>query len=235
MSLLSAYRRFIMLLDWTLTRIYVRKFEVVGREHVPLKGPLIVASNHLNNADPPMIAIAIPRYPTYMAKREMIRWPILGPAFRIFGAFPVRRGEADLSALRAASEIVRSGAMLVMFPEGTRSRTGGLGRGHPGTAIIALRTGAPILPVAVTGTHGTTWPWIFLKPYSIRHVRVVIGEPFHLPPVERITGEAATHATDIIMRRIAALLPPEHRGVYIDVEAPVTQEAPAEATGYTKS
>ena len=236
MPFIDAYRKAIIALDWTLTRMYVRKFEVVGKEHLPLEGPLILASNHLNNADPPMIALAIrPRYPMYMAKREMVSWPILGPAFRAFGAFPVRRGEADLGALRAASEVVQKGALLVMFPEGTRSRTGGLGRGHPGTAIIALRTGAPILPVAVTGTHGTTWPWIFLKPYSIRHVRVVIGEPFHLPPVERVTSEAATHATDIIMRRIAALLPPEHRGVYIDVEAPVTQEAPAEATGYTKS
>ena len=228
MSLLSAYRRFIILLDWTLTRIYVRKFEVVGREHVPLEGPLIVASNHLNNADPPMVALAIPRYPTYMAKQEMINWPILGPAFRIFGAFPVRRGEADRSALRMATEVVQSGAMLVMFPEGTRSRTGGLGRGHPGTGLIALRTGAPVLPVAVTGSEGITWPWIFLKPMSVKHVRVVIGEPFRLPPVERITSEAAAEATATIMRRIAALLPPQYRGVYAETE-PEAQRAPAEA------
>ena len=231
MSLLSAYRRGIILLDWTLTRIYIRKFEVVGREHVPLRGPLILASNHLNNADPPMLALAIPRHPTYMAKREMIAWPILGPAFRIFGAFPVRRGEADLSALRVASDLVRGGAMLVMFPEGRRSRTGGLTRGHPGTALIALRTGAPILPVAVTGTEGITWPWLFLKPLSVRHVRVTIGEPFHLPSVERIDSEATAQATDLIMRRIAALLPPQHRGVYADVEGGAKQEAPMGAKG----
>lgn len=230
MSLLSAYRRGVILLDKLCFLVYIRKFEVVGDEHVPPEGPLIVASNHLNNADPPAVALAISsRYPTYMAKREMITWPILGPGFRIFGAFPVRRGEADLSALRAAAEVVRSGAMLVMFPEGTRSRTGGLTRGHPGTALITLRTGAPVIPVAITGTEGIRWPWIFLKPLSIRHVKVTIGEPFHLPTVERIDGEAAAQATGVIMRRIAALLPPQYRGVYADTADEAKQQAPTQA------
>ena len=214
MSLIKIYRRFIILLDWMLTRIYVRKFEVVGREHVPMEGPLILASNHLNNADPPMVALAVPRHPTFMAKQEMIKWPIVGPAFRMFGAFPVRRGEADLSALRAATEIVNSGAMLVMFPEGTRSRTGGLTKGHAGTALIALRTGAPVLPVAITGSEGLTWPWIFLRPLSVKHIKVTIGETFRLPPVERVNSEAAGEATGVIMRHIAALLPEQYRGVY---------------------
>jgi 1-acyl-sn-glycerol-3-phosphate acyltransferase len=228
--LIKAYRRFIIALDWTLTRIYIRKFEVFGKEHVPMEGPLILASNHLNNADPPMIALAVPRQPMFMAKQEMINWPILGPAFRIFGAFPVRRGEADLSALRAAAEVVNSGAMLVMFPEGTRSRTGGLTKGHPGTGLIALRTGAPVLPVAITGSEGLTWPWIFLRPLSVKHIKVTIGEPFWLPPVERINSEAAAQATETIMRRIAALLPERYRGVYADA-APQPHQAPAEAKG----
>ena len=228
--LINAYRRFIILLDWTLTHIYVRKFEVVGKENVPLEGPLILASNHLNNADPPMVALAVPRRPTFMAKQEMIKWPIIGPAFRIYGAFPVRRGEADLSALRTATEIVNSGAMLVMFPEGTRSRTGGLTKGHPGTALVALRTGAPVLPVAITGSEGLTWPWIFLRPWSVKHIKVTIGQPFRLPPVERVNSEATAAATDVIMRRIAALLPERYRGVYAEA-APDAQEAPAEAKG----
>jgi 1-acyl-sn-glycerol-3-phosphate acyltransferase len=231
MPFIDAYRKAIIALDWTLTRMYVRKLEVIGKEHMPLEGPLILASNHLNNADPPMIALAIrPRYPMYMAKREMVSWPILGPAFRAFGAFPVRRGEADLGALRAASEVVRRGALLVMFPEGTRSRTGGLTRGHPGTGLIALRTGAPVLPVAVTGSEGIGWPWIFLKPRSIKHIKVTIGEPFHLPPVERVNSEAAVAATDTIMRHIAALLPPKYRGVYADIDKE-KREAPAKAEG----
>ncbi len=222
MSLIRAYRRFIVLLAKFLFTLYARKFEVVGREHVPLEGPLILASNHVNNADPPAITLAVPRYPLFMAKREMITWPILGPAFRMFGAFPVRRGGADLSAIRAASELVNEGKMVVMFPEGTRSHTGGLTKGHPGTALIALRTGARILPVAVTGTETIVWPWLFIKPLSIKHVTVTIGEPFRLPPVERIDSDAAAAATDVIMRRIAALLPPQHRGVYADIESETT-------------
>ncbi|MGB2710013.1 MAG: lysophospholipid acyltransferase family protein [Conexibacter sp.] len=231
--LLNAYRRFIILLDRFLTTIYVRKFEVVGRDNVPVEGPLILASNHLNNADPPVVALAMPRYPTFMAKREMIRWPILGPAFRIFGAFPVRRGEADLSALRLACDLVNQGKLLVMFPEGTRSRTGGLTRGHPGTALVALRTGAPIMPVAITGSEHLGWPWIFLRPWSVKHIKVVVGEPFHLPPVERITSEATREATDVIMRRIAAMLPPEYRGVYAETAAEAAPRPDPEPTRYT--
>ena len=212
--LLRAFRRAIILLDRFLFTLYARKFEVVGGENAPVEGPLIVASNHLNNADPPAVALALPRLPVFMAKREMLTWPILGLGFRMFGAFPVRRGGADLSAIRAATDIVNEGNMLVMFPEGTRSRTGGLTKGHPGTALVALRTGAPILPVAVTGTEKIVWPWLFIKPLSIRHVTVTLGKPFTLPPVEKINGEAAAEATKIIMAKIAELLPPEFRGVY---------------------
>ena len=204
MSLIQAYRRFVVLLAKFLFTIYIRKFEVVGREHVPLEGPLILASNHVNNVDPPAITLAVPRFPMFMAKQAMTTWPILGPA------------------IRAASEVVNEGNMVVMFPEGTRSRTGGLTKGHPGTALIALRTGAPILPVAVTGTETIAWPWLFIKPLSIKHVKVTIGEPFRLPPVERIDGDAAAAATGVIMRRIAALLPPQHRGVYADIEGETT-------------
>lgn len=220
--LLRAYRRAIILFDKLCFTVYVRKFEVIGRENAPLEGPLIIASNHLNNADPPAVALAFPRFPTFMAKREMIGWPILGAAFRIFGAFPVRRGGADLAAIRTASEVVNAGKMLVMFPEGTRSRTGGLTKGHPGTALIALRTGAPIIPVAVTGTKKITWPWIFIKPLSVPRVTVTLGEPFTLPAVDKINGEAATEATKLIMEKIAELLPPEYRGVYANAAEAAT-------------
>jgi len=230
MSLITGYRYFIIGLDWVLTHIYIRKFEVVGKENLPLEGPLIVASNHLNNADPPMIALATrPRFPMFMAKREMINWPVLGPAFRIFGAFPVSRGKADISALRAATEHLENGAMLVMFPEGTRTRNGGMNEGHPGTGIIAMRSGAPILPVAITGSEKIGWPWIFLKPFSVPHIKVVIGKPFHLPEYERTTSEAAVEATGIIMRKIAELLPPTYQGVYADTEYEGTRESARQA------
>jgi 1-acyl-sn-glycerol-3-phosphate acyltransferase len=208
------YRKGVILLDRFLTFIYIRSVKVEGVENVPRQGPLILASNHLNNADPPVIALVIPRHPTFMAKQEMFGWPILGLGIRAFGAFPVRRFEADLAALRKATERVRQGEMLVMFPEGTRSRTGSMRKGHPGTAMIALRAGAPILPVAVTGTETVKWPWLFLRPFLGPRVRVVIGQPFFLPEVERVDTEAAQRCTEIIMGRIAELLPESYRGQY---------------------
>lgn len=226
----SFFRRFVYYLDRFLVRIYIRSVEVEGVEHVPLHGPLILVSNHLNNADPPMVAGFIPRHPTFMAKQEMFGWPVLGAAFRLYGAFPVRRFEADLAALRKACEVLRAGEMLVMFPEGTRSRTGGLQPAHPGTAIIALRSRAPILPVAITGTEGLRgWPWMFLRPFLGPRVRIVIGKPFFLPEVERADAEAAKRCTDIIMRRIAELLPERYRGVYAGL--PVAGEDNARELG----
>ncbi|HEY8172802.1 MAG TPA: lysophospholipid acyltransferase family protein [Dehalococcoidia bacterium] len=215
--MLRLYRKLVIAVDWTLTHLYVRKFEVVGRENVPPTGALILASNHLNNADPPMVALAIrPRLPMFMAKREMISWPVLGFLLRMFGAFPVRRGEADLAALRAATEYLEQGSLLVMFPEGTRSRTGSMNQGHPGTGVIAMRTGVPVLPVGITGSEGIGWPWIFLKPFSVKHIKVTIGKPFTLPKHERINSETSAEGTTFIMRKIAELLPPEYRGVYAD-------------------
>ena len=146
-----------------------------------------------------------------MAKKEMIRAPVIGFLVRAWGAFPVRRGEADLSALRAACQIVQGGEMLMMFPEGTRSRTGRLGEGHPGTAMIARRTGAPILPIAITGTEGIAWPGVFFRPRSIRHIRVVIGEPFVLGKDTRANSQALRADTAEIMSHIAALLPQQYR------------------------
>ena len=226
MSLIGAYRRGIILLDKLCFTVYARKFEVVGRENVPMEGGIIVASNHLNNADPPFLARALGRPPIFMAKKEMVDKRVRGALFRAWGTFPVRRGEADRAALRAAEDVLRRGEVLLMFPEGTRSRTGSMNHAHPGTGLIALRTGAPILPIAITGTERIRWPHFFLRPRSVRRVRVVIGDPFTLPPVERITTESARDATEQIMRHIAALLPPEYRGVYGE-EAAAKEEAAA--------
>lgn len=207
----SIYRRGVLAIAAALTFIYCRRYEAEGGSHVPASGGVIVVSNHLNNADPPMIQRALPRYVCFMAKKEMIEAPIIGPLFRAWGAFPVRRGEADLHALREACRVVQSGEMLMMFPEGTRSRTGKLGEGHPGTAIIARRTGAPILPVAITGTENIKWPGIFWRPRSVRRIHVTIGEPFTLAAGERTNSETLRADADEIMRHIAALLPNEYR------------------------
>jgi len=192
------------------------RVEVSGKENVPRRGPLIVAANHFNNADPPVLGATVPRRLCFMAKHEMFQWPVLGLAARLGGAFPVRRSEADLGALRKASAVLRRGEALAMFPEGTRSTDARLHKAHPGTALLALRSEAPVLPVAISGTEKVVLIRLPLDLIRLRRprVRVVIGRPFFLPPVERVTAEEAMRCTDIIMGRIAALLPPSYRGEY---------------------
>ena len=197
--------RLMRLVVWTFGR-----YEVVGKEHVPASGPLIVVANHLNNADPPLLGASLPRRIRFMAKQELFDSPF-GIFMRWFGAFPVRRFEADLAALRQAHSILKEGGALGMFPEGHRSRGNGMGPPHPGTALIALRSGAPLLPVGITGSEAIRTPLVLLqKP----RIRVVVGQPFTLPSARRVTAEQVEAGTEEIMRRIAALLPPRYQGMY---------------------
>jgi 1-acyl-sn-glycerol-3-phosphate acyltransferase len=195
--------------------IYVKGPDVHGLSNVPKTGGAIVISNHLNNADPCVLPGVFRRRMVIMAKKEMFKWPGVSLLFRLIGAFPVDRQGADLAALREAQNVVHGGMLLLMFPEGTRSKDRQLHAGFPGTALVAYRTGAPILPVAITGTEHVSWPWVFLKPFIGRPKVVVrIGKPFYPPKAERITSEAARSATDEIMMHIAELLPPEYQGEY---------------------
>lgn len=182
-----------------------------GLENVPRKGPFIMTSNHMNNADPPVLTALMPRRIVWMAKQELFDAPVLGWLCRLFGLIPVRRFEADLSALRRSQQALKRGHAVGMFPEGTRSAGGGLKEGEPGTAVIALRAGVPVLPVAIWGTEHIKLPRdIFRR----TRVSVRIGTPYRLPDTKRVTKEQVAAATSEIMRRIAVLLPPEHRGVY---------------------
>jgi len=205
--------------------LLLARIEVVGREKVPRQGALIVASNHLNNADPPVLTIISPRRLVFMAKYEALRWPAVGLLMRLAGAFPVRRFEADIGALRQASRILRQGEVLAMFPEGTRSNEGALGSAYPGTAFVALRTGTPILPIGISGTETISFPRVLFGAVRLRRarVRVVIGDPFFLPPVSRITAEEVSRCTDVVMSRIASLLPPSYRGQYGETDTAAGQ------------
>lgn len=201
------------------------RYEVVGAERMPRRGPVIVVANHLNNADPPLLGASLPRRIRFMAKQELFD-SAAGWVVRGFGAFPVRRFEADLGALRVAEHILKEGGVLGMFPEGHRSRTGGMGPAQPGTALVALRSGAPLLPVGITGTEAITTPLVLLRKPRIR---VVVGELFTLPATRRLTAEQVRAGTDEIMRRIAALLPERYRGVYAgEVRTAMTPSTPGE-------
>jgi len=193
--------------------VVLSRWKVTGRERVPRTGALIVVSNHLNNADPPILAAGIAsRRVRYMAKIELFKWPF-GIVPRLYGAFPVRRFEADLAAMLNAERILKRGEVLGMFPEGTRSRSGHLGEPHPGTAMIALRAGAHILPCAVTGTEVLRNPLNVLKKPRIR---VTIGEPIPVEKVRRPTEEQVSELTARVFGEIQKLLPREYLPAYTE-------------------
>jgi 1-acyl-sn-glycerol-3-phosphate acyltransferase len=201
-----------------IIRIMVFPFagwEVKGRENVPSQGPLIIVCNHLHLADPPVVAASLPLKCVFMAKEEL--WQNGWSRFWVenFGAFPVRKG-IDIEAVRRAENWLKRGVSVVVFPEGGRSKTGQLQAAFNGAALIALRTGVPILPASIAGTDKLNrFIWcLFHRP----RITVTFGKPF-LPTSNngKLVKEQRRELMSDIMGRIAKLLPTEYRGVY-DVE-----------------
>ncbi|GCE14358.1 lysophospholipid acyltransferase family protein [Tengunoibacter tsumagoiensis] len=191
--------RFLFLL---LARVQLR-----SRYNVPKEGPYIIASNHLSWLDVPMVPAYLSRKVVYMAKEEAF-YSKVGWLVRFLGAFPVKRGEGDRQAIRAASEQLKQKKVLVIFPEGTRSKTHAMNKANAGLGMIALRAGVPVVPVAIWGSENV------LRKFSPR-VTIAYGEPVVLKPKgAKVTREDMEEATDEIMRRIAAMLPARYRGVY---------------------
>jgi 1-acyl-sn-glycerol-3-phosphate acyltransferase len=192
-------------------------FSVEGKENVPRTGPLLVCPNHVSTIDPPMVPAFLPRSDSWsMGKAEYFVKAPMRLLFTSYHAFPVVRHTADRKAVRRARQILEDGHALVVYPEGTRVREGGLKKAEPGAGFLAQITGAPVLPVGLIGTRecfptGAWWP-------RRRRVKVVFGKPFSLP-ARRPDGTRVTHyeASDAIMLAIAELLPEDYRGVYSDV------------------
>jgi 1-acyl-sn-glycerol-3-phosphate acyltransferase len=188
-------------------------WEVKGRENIPAQGPFLIACNHLNTADPPIVAASIKLKSVFMAKEELFHHGWSRFWVKNFGAFPVRRGGVDREAIRQAERSLARGLSVIMFPEGTRSPDARMIPALPGAAIIARHTGVPVLPVSIAGTERLrNLKWCFLHHPKIT---VTFGKPFNLPPSNgRMTREQRQETMDSIMRKIAALLPPKYRGVY---------------------
>jgi 1-acyl-sn-glycerol-3-phosphate acyltransferase len=184
------------------------RWEVKGKENVPREGPLIVVANHMTNIDPPLLSVSLGRYGVFMAKEGLFRSRLSNYFIRGLGAFPVYRDRMRRETLLAAEEVLKNNYALCIFPEGMRSRTGQLRQAFSGSALIALRTGVPILPAAITGTEtvkGMNW---LRRP----RLTVTFGRPFHLPPPGG--NKHRDKSAEYMMERIAELLPPEYRGVY---------------------
>jgi 1-acyl-sn-glycerol-3-phosphate acyltransferase len=190
-------------------------FEVVGLEHVPSEGPYLYVCNHLHWLDAPILAVAFPHRAWVFAADKWERHWILGPLFRSLDAIFVNRGEVDRKALHHAMAVLEGGGVLGLAPEGTRSKTGAMQKGRSGAAYMACRAGVKLLPTVVTGQE-KVFPslWRFRR----ARVRVVFGLPFEPPAIDGKASAAQVHAfTEEIMYRLAAMLPPEYRGVYDDV------------------
>lgn len=170
------------------------RIEVIGIENIPKDGAVLLCSNHIDNFDPPMVGITTPRQVRFMAKEELFKIPILGMAIRNLGAFPVKRGFADRDAIRTGLKVLKNGEVLGIFPEGTRSKTGKLGKGLAGAGFFALRSDSVVIPSAIIGPY---------KPF--RKVKVVYGKPIDFKNY-RERKISAEEATEVIMKEIQNLL-----------------------------
>ena len=188
-------------LSYPVLRIVFRE-RWQGLERLPADGGYVLAANHLSNADPWPLGMALfpKRYLRFMAKSELFWFP-LGPFISACGAFPVRRGEHDLEAVETAVRLCREGHIVVMFPEGTR-REKGLRKRHEarwrsGAARIALEAGVPLVPAGIVGTAELS---------RLAKLKVVFGEPIELEDLAGMSADDAAHAaTDRLSARITEL------------------------------
>jgi 1-acyl-sn-glycerol-3-phosphate acyltransferase len=186
---------------------------------IPQRGPIILAGNHIGSLEVPLLFVHLqPRKIYGLAKIETWNNKFMGWLFDLWNAIPVRRGEADLDAIRACLDVLKDGNLLAIAPEGTRSYHGRLLHGQPGIAMLALRTGAPILPLAHWGGEGFGSNLKRLKRTDF-HFRV--GKPFTLDTRgEKVNGEIRQAMADEVMSQIADLMPEEYRGEYATYKSP---------------
>ncbi len=202
--------------NWFLRTFFsiFTRLDIRGLENVPRDGALIVAMNHMSFLDPLLVCALVPREVIPMAKIEAFRTPIIAWWVKWYGAYPVRRGEADVSAVKTSLQILKSGGVINIAIEGHRSETGTLLRGREGAIIIGHRANAPILPVAIWGSRDLKHNIGRLRRTDI-HIR--IGVPVVAVLSDRASRDELANATDELMTHIAEMLPAEWRGYYATV------------------
>ena len=176
----------------------IYRMEVIGLENFPKEGGILLCSNHIDNLDPPIVGICSPRPVNFMAKEELFGVPVLKSILPKVHAFPVKRGLSDRQALRIAISTLKEGQVVGLFPEGTRNKTGKLGKGFSGAGFFALRGNANVVPCAIIGPY---------KPFS--KLKVIFGEPIDIEPY-RENRAKPEEVTEVIMAHIQALLDEHH-------------------------
>lgn len=203
-------RKIILFLLRTLSKV-----SFSGTEHLPVSGPVIVATNHMSRVDTLLLFINPVRTDiTALVADKYLKYPVFSTILKIGGVIWLDRSQADFGAFRKAREVLKEGVALGIAPEGTRSTTGALQEGKPGTAMLAATTQTPVVPVGIAGTDT-----YFRDLLRLRRPRVHLnfGPPMLLAPLDRGTRDAQLQQyTEDIMVAIAGLLPPRHRGFYHD-------------------
>ena len=211
---LTLARRVFRIFGRMLTKLvtfYMMDAVVSGMENFPKKGPALVVINHLGDADVVLLAATIPTTIDGMGKIELNEHWFVGPMFRAYGVIWVHRGKADRKAVRAALEGLSQGRIVAIAPEGRQSVEGGLEVGTEGAAFLALKSGAPVVPVAMTGTENEN---IYNGKFWKRaKVTLAVGKPFHLKEYDD-RQTMLREGTKQIMGALADLLPQDYRGKY---------------------
>jgi 1-acyl-sn-glycerol-3-phosphate acyltransferase len=175
-----------------LCRIFFRLtggLETIGQDNIPETGGVILCPNHVSHVDPPAVGSGTRRHVHFMAKDELFKVPVLGRLIAGVGSFPVRRGKADRKALKRAIDLLEEGRVVCLFPEGTRSPDGKLQDPERGVSLIALKTGAPVVPVAIIGTTGVL-PAGASRPRR-NHCKIVFGKPIRFDDLSGSTDRSS--------------------------------------------
>lgn len=193
--------------------LFTMRATVSGIENIPKRGPALIIGNHSGDADVVLGAAVIPHSADWIGKIENRddHW-LVGPVFRAYGFIWIHRGKPDRRALRVALDALAEGRMVVMAPEGRQTLTGGLEDGTDGATFLALKSGAPVVPIAMAGTENAN-VYGNLKKWRRAKVTVTVGEPFHIRE-QADRRDSIRAGTCQIMETLARMLPPERRGQY---------------------
>lgn len=191
------------------------RWEIENAENIPPHGPLILYANHQNHLDGNILVASVPWGINYMATADLWGVPVTGQLLRLYGAIKLHRGEVDRTALRQAYGVLDDGGVIGIFPEGTQSPTGQLIRARIGASYIARQSGRPLLPVGLVGLDRLYAGWL---QRTRPRLTVVVGQPYTLPPRDPAQSrrEDLQAMTDLMMLKLAALLPEDYQGVYRD-------------------